>query len=261
MKYDVFISYSSHDQKIVEGLCAYLEQYKIRCFVAYRDIPRGKPWPPYIPEALNESRMMVVVFSGNFNRSEEVDRELTIASKKKKPILTFRLSDEEFKGTKEYYLSNINWIDAFPNPENAFGNITDSIVKLLDIDVDLQEESVIERSNINEISYELKNIIKLAELGVDGVKIHMLCALEGTKVAKMYRDGELDFMSEDEYVSTVCDFLEYLPPQTTIHRLAGNGLKSELVAPRWIGKKLDTLNRIDREFVRRGSRQGSKFAL
>lgn len=166
MKYDVFISYSSHDQKIVEGLCAYLEQYKIRCFVAYRDIPRAKPWPPYIPEALNESRMMVVVFSGNFNRSEEVDRELTIASKKKKPILTFRLSDEEFKGTKEYYLSNINWIDAFPNPENAFGNITDSIVKLLDIDVDLQEESVIERSNINEISYELKNIIKLAELGV-----------------------------------------------------------------------------------------------
>ena len=54
MKYDVFISYSSHDQKIVEGLCAYLEQYKIRCFVAYRDIPKGKPWPPYIPEALNQ---------------------------------------------------------------------------------------------------------------------------------------------------------------------------------------------------------------
>lgn len=166
MKYDVFISYSSHDQKIVEGLCAYLEQYRIRCFVAYRDIPRSKPWPPYIPEALNESRMMVVVFSGNFNRSEEVDRELTIASKKKKPILTFRLSDEEFKGTKEYYLSNINWIDAFPNPENAFGNITESIVKLLNIDVDLQKEAVIEKNNINEISDELKNIIKLAKLGV-----------------------------------------------------------------------------------------------
>lgn len=41
MKYDVFISYSSDDQKVVEGLCAYLEERKIRCFVAYRDIPRG----------------------------------------------------------------------------------------------------------------------------------------------------------------------------------------------------------------------------
>ena len=166
MKYDVFISYSSKDQKIVEGLCAYLEQYKIRCFVAYRDIPRGKPWPPYIPEALGESRMMVVVFSGNFNHSEEVDRELTIASKKKKPILTFRLSDEEFKGTKEYYLSNINWIDAFPNPENAFGDVTDSIAKLLDINVDSKEDAIREKSNINEISDKLKNTIKLAELGV-----------------------------------------------------------------------------------------------
>ena len=68
-------------------------------------------------------------------------------------------------------------------------------------------------------------------------------------------------MDEDKYVSTVCDFLEYLPPSTTIHRLAGNGLKSELVAPRWIGKKLDTLNRIDREFAKRGSKQGSKFNL
>ena len=101
----------------------------------------------------------------------------------------------------------------------------------------------------------------IAKLQPDGVKIHMLCALEGTKVADMYRNGEIDFMSEDEYVSTVCDFLEYLPPQTTIHRLAGNGLRTELVAPRWIGKKLDTLNRIDREFLRRDTRQGSRFSL
>ena len=100
---------------------------------------------------------------------------------------------------------------------------------------------------------------KLAELGIDGVKIHMLCALEGTKIAQMYQNGEIDFMSEDEYVQTVCDFLEYLPKSTTIHRLAGNGLKKNLVAPRWLGAKLDCLNKIDREFIKRNSYQGSKF--
>ena len=72
-------------------------------------------------------------------------------------------------------------------------------------------------------------------------------------------DEMMDFISQDEYVSIVCDFLEYLPSNTTIHRLAGNGLKSELIAPRWIGKKLDTMNKIDREFLRRDSRQGCKF--
>lgn len=100
---------------------------------------------------------------------------------------------------------------------------------------------------------------KLAELGVDGVKIHMLVALEGTKLANMYQNNEIDFMSEEEYINTVCDFLEYLPQSTTIHRLAGNGLKKELIAPRWIGKKLDCLNKIDREFLRRNSWQSYRY--
>ena len=89
----------------------------------------------------------------------------------------------------------------------------------------------------------------------------MLCALEGTKLAKIYNDGGISFMDEDEYVQTVCDFLEYLPSKTTIHRLAGNGLRTELVAPRWIGKKLDTLNKVDREFIRRDSWQGKTCSI
>lgn len=103
----------------------------------------------------------------------------------------------------------------------------------------------------------LKTAQKLAELKVDGVKIHMLCALEGTKLSKMYEKGEISFMSEDDYIQTVCDFLEILPPETTIHRLAGNGLKKNLIAPRWLGKKMDCLNKIDRELEKRNSYQGS----
>lgn len=107
----------------------------------------------------------------------------------------------------------------------------------------------------------LKTAQKLAELKVDGVKIHMLCALEGTKLSNLYKEGKISFMSEDDYLNTVCDFLEILPPETTIHRLAGNGLKKNLIAPRWLGKKLDALNKIDRELERRNSYQGSNFSL
>lgn len=98
---------------------------------------------------------------------------------------------------------------------------------------------------------------KVAELEPEGVKIHMLCALEGTKIAELYNNGELSFMSEDEYINLCCDYLELLPPETTIHRLAGNGLKKNLVAPRWLGKKLDALNKIDRELERRNTYQGA----
>lgn len=100
---------------------------------------------------------------------------------------------------------------------------------------------------------------ELARLGVDGVKIHMLCALKNTKLAKMYENGEISFMDEDEYINTVCDFLELLPKTTTIHRLAGNGFSKTLIAPQWLGKKFECLNKIDQEFIKRNSYQGSKF--
>ena len=105
----------------------------------------------------------------------------------------------------------------------------------------------------------LKTAQKLAELEVDGVKIHMLCALEGTKLSQMYKAGKISFMSEEDYIETVCDFLEILPARTTIHRLAGNGLKQNLIAPDWLSKKMDCLNKIDRELERRNSWQSSKY--
>lgn len=107
----------------------------------------------------------------------------------------------------------------------------------------------------------LQTAQKLAELDVDGVKIHMLCALKGTRLAKMYEEGKISFMDEEDYIQTVCDFLEILPQKTTIHRLAGNGLSKDLIAPAWLGKKMDCLNRIDRELEKRNSYQGSKFGL
>ncbi len=104
----------------------------------------------------------------------------------------------------------------------------------------------------------MKTAQKLAELKVDGVKIHQLCALKNTKLADMYKNGEINFMSEDEYIATVCDFLEYLPAETTIHRLAGNGMSSALIAPLWLNKKFECLNNIDKTFLIRGTCQGSK---
>ncbi len=102
----------------------------------------------------------------------------------------------------------------------------------------------------------LKTAQKLTQLKVDGVKIHMLCALKGTRLSQLYNSGKISLMTEEEYLNTVCDFLEILPPETTIHRLAGNGLRTELIAPRWIQKKLDALNKIDKKLEYRNSWQG-----
>ena len=97
----------------------------------------------------------------------------------------------------------------------------------------------------------------LGDLGVNGVKIHLLCVLNNTRLTKLYFQGKVPMMEEDEYVETVCDFLELLPLEVTIHRLAGNGLKPNMLAPAWLSKKFVVLNKIDKLLEERNSYQGS----
>lgn len=99
----------------------------------------------------------------------------------------------------------------------------------------------------------------IASMGLEGVKIHLLCVLEGSKLADIHKQKPISMLEEDEYVELVCDFLELLPPSMTIHRLAGNGLKSIMLAPGWLAKKWIVLNKIDRELERRNSYQGLRF--
>ena len=112
----------------------------------------------------------------------------------------------------------------------------------------------------NETKQDMLETAKvLGDLGVNGVKIHLLCVLNNTRLAKLYFQGKIPMMEEDEYVETVCDFLELLPPSVTIHRLAGNGLKPNMLAPGWLSKKFIILNKIDKLLEERNSFQGSKL--
>jgi uncharacterized protein len=97
----------------------------------------------------------------------------------------------------------------------------------------------------------------LNDLGVDGVKLHLLHVMKGTRLAGMYEQGEVKVMERDDYVGLVCDFLERLDPRISIQRLTGDGGR-DLVAPLWSLAKFEVLNAIDGELARRGTRQGSR---
>jgi hypothetical protein len=96
----------------------------------------------------------------------------------------------------------------------------------------------------------------LNELGVEGVKLHLLHVMAGTELAKLYGRGEVRLLDRDDYVGLVCDFLERLDRNIFIHRLTGDGGRDHLVAPLWSLAKFEVLNAIDTELERRGTRQG-----
>lgn len=99
---------------------------------------------------------------------------------------------------------------------------------------------------------------KTAALRPHCLKIHLLHILKGTPMAEEFaaRPDDFRMMERAEYVKTVCDQLELLPPETVIQRVTGDGLPDELIAPLWSRRKLVVLNEIDKELVRRNSWQG-----
>lgn len=97
----------------------------------------------------------------------------------------------------------------------------------------------------------------LNEMGIDGVKLHLLHVMQGTRLAEMYQRGEVRVIERDYYVGLVCDFLERLDPRISIQRLTGDGGR-DLVAPLWSLAKFEVLNAIDAELERRGTWQGRR---
>ncbi|SDZ29718.1 hypothetical protein SAMN05421736_10982 [Evansella caseinilytica] len=107
----------------------------------------------------------------------------------------------------------------------------------------------------------LKTAKAVAKLDVQGIKIHLLHLLKKTPMVKQYEKGLLEFMSFDQYIGTVCDQLEALPPSMIIHRLTGDGPADLMIGPMWSLNKWEVLNAIDRELARRNSWQGKYYAV
>ncbi len=73
----------------------------------------------------------------------------------------------------------------------------------------------------------------LAKLDVDGVKLHLLYVVRGSRMEELYRSGRYECLTEADYVDTASAFLSRLPPRTVIQRLTGDPHPAELVAPLW----------------------------
>ena len=117
---------------------------------------------------------------------------------------------------------------------------------------------------INGLPYEthdmmIETVKFLSNQDIQGIKIHALSILKGTRLEELYNKTHFHVMDRSEYINTVCDQLEYLREDIVVHRLTGDPMVSDLIEPKWLIKKTTILNDIDKEMVRRNSYQGIKY--
>ncbi|MDW7669403.1 MAG: TIGR01212 family radical SAM protein [Bacillota bacterium] len=105
----------------------------------------------------------------------------------------------------------------------------------------------------------IKTIKYLSSQNIWGIKFHLLHILKDTDLEKYYYKNKFKLLEKDEYIDIICDAIEYLRDDIVVHRVTGDGKKSDLIAPRWSLDKLRVLSGIDMELKKRNSYQGIKY--
>ncbi|MFC6668731.1 TIGR01212 family radical SAM protein [Marinobacterium aestuariivivens] len=82
------------------------------------------------------------------------------------------------------------------------------------------------------------------EQGTDGLKLHPLHVVKGTRMAREWKQGQVPVLSQSEYVDIVCSIIRAAPEDLSFHRLTGTASRELLLAPDWCAHKWSVLNLI-----------------
>ncbi len=140
MAHDVFISYSTKNKQVADAVCNGLEQRKIRCWIAPRDVPPGGNYGEAIIHAISGCRVVVLIYSSAVNLSAAVMREAERAMHHAKPIIPFRLEDVPMQPGLEFFLASCHWLDAIHPPlEDHIQRLGDAVESFMGREIPQRE--------------------------------------------------------------------------------------------------------------------------
>ena len=130
----VFVSYASADRKEALAVCKALERRGTKCWISSRDVHPGENYQEAIVRAIRSARAMVLVFSEAANNSDEIKKELSLASKQHLSLMALRIEDVEPSDAFAYELSTRQWIDAFESWDKSIDSLVRHIKQVSSVE-------------------------------------------------------------------------------------------------------------------------------
>ena len=131
----VFISYSSKNTGEARAVYDYLNKSLapkgLRCWIAPDDIVAGMEFGEALVDAINDCRVLVLIFSSHANASPQVRREVERAVSKGKVIIPVRIEDVMPSKAMEFCLGNTHWLDAIASLEAQLDRLASSVHTML----------------------------------------------------------------------------------------------------------------------------------
>ena len=125
-----FVSYATADRREAIAICDALEARGVACWMAGRDVRPGANYQEAIVSAIRTARALVLVFSDHANRSDEIKKELSLASRFRVPVIAARIADVDPSDAFVYELSTRQWIDIFTDRTRALDAVARSVAEL-----------------------------------------------------------------------------------------------------------------------------------
>jgi tetratricopeptide (TPR) repeat protein len=107
----VFISYATADRKQALRVCDAIEERGTDCWLSFRDVQPGENYQEAIVRSIRSAPAMVLVFSKSANDSDEIKKELSLASRYRIPVMALRIEDVDPSDAFAYELATRQWID------------------------------------------------------------------------------------------------------------------------------------------------------
>ncbi|PMC35708.1 hypothetical protein CJ195_18145 [Bacillus sp. UMB0899] len=112
-KIDVFISYSSSDFNNVISIKNILEKNNINCWMAPHSIPGGSSYAHEIPIAIKSCGMFLLMLSTKSQKSQWVQKEVSLALSYGKTVLPFMLEKCELSESFNFFLTDVQRYNAY----------------------------------------------------------------------------------------------------------------------------------------------------
>ena len=102
----------------------------------------------------------------------------------------------------------------------------------------------------------LQTLEKVIQVGVDGIKLHPLHIVEGSKMGQAWKADRMSTLSQEEYVDIATNLIRHTPPEVIFHRVTATARRPTLLAPEWCERRWGAMVAIGTQLNELGA-QGS----
>lgn len=119
MPHQVYVAYSSQDRATATAACLALENDRVRCWIAPRDLTPGVSEQEAASEALKTALLLLIVVSPSSSHSPMVLHQVTAAVRQSVPLLLFRVGGAALSRPMQVLLPEPSWVETADPPTPA----------------------------------------------------------------------------------------------------------------------------------------------